>query len=270
MEANARKIQQEQSTIFWNTLKELVANSGMQLYPNDEKALEQVINIARNTDGSVNEEVIAWLPQQFKALVRAWVMNGVGRTSFTPKVERIGGTTKSPVYWYRDPNQQRFVTTNAIGVPTGGTVRAWGGGGSGGWTGWDVAVSNQATDILNDPNLSKSVWGWSVLGNVPWTPQYDFQKKVDNYVNNLVLPKLKNLKGSTSDKDIAFIKAAATSLDTGMSEATFKKTLQDMWWVLNKYDSDGNPIWWKLQTKQTSTPTQPITAPKSNDPLWLR
>jgi hypothetical protein len=44
----------------------------------------------------------------------------------------------------------------------------------------------------------------------------------------LVLPKIKYLKGATSDKDIAFIRSAATSLDVGMDEKTFKQTLRDM------------------------------------------
>lgn len=44
---------------FNQTLQQLATSSGIELDANDEKALEQVINIARNTDGSVNEEVVA-------------------------------------------------------------------------------------------------------------------------------------------------------------------------------------------------------------------
>lgn len=128
--AEANKVNTEQSALFGKTLQEVIANSGLKLDVNDEAALQQVINISRNPDGSVNEAVVAGLPKEYQAIVRAGVTSGVGKwMREAPKVERIGGTTKAPIYGYWDGS--KFVTTNAQWVPT---VRS-GGGGSGGW-GW--------------------------------------------------------------------------------------------------------------------------------------
>lgn len=251
-----------------NNLMTTASKNGMDIWnPEDIQIYAQM---ARNPDGSINEEFVWALPEWMQAIIRT---ANIQQSKEAPKIENFG-TTKNPRYMQRDGAKRVPVSW------AGGWAMSWGGWGwggvrswawIGGWGWWSaLTTSNQATDILNDPNLSKSVWWRSVLWNVPWTPQYDFQKKVDNYINNLVLPKIKNLKWSTSDKDIAFIKAAATSLDTGMSEAAFKKTLQDMWWVLNKYDASGNPIWWTKAS--TSTTTTPATQqkPKSTTRWWYK
>lgn len=121
---------QEATSQFDSNLKLLAQKSGIQLDANDEKALEQVINISRNPDWTPNEQVIAWLPKEYQLLVRAGVTSGVGKASMpAPKVERIGGTTKAPIYGYWDGS--KFVTTNAQWVPT---VRA--GWGWSWWYGW--------------------------------------------------------------------------------------------------------------------------------------
>lgn len=249
-----------------NNLMATASKNGMDIWnPEDIQIYAQM---ARNPDGSINEEFVGALPEWMQAIIRT---ANIQQSKEAPKIENFG-TTKSPRYMQRD-GAKRAPVSWASGWSMWGGWSGW--VRSGGWNGWGwmwgawvVVPSSQATDILNDPNLSKSVWWRSVLWNVPWTPQYDFQKKVDNYINNLVLPKIKNLKGSTSDKDIAFIKAAATSLDTGMSESAFKKTLQDMWWVLNKYDASGNPLWW---SKGSETPVVAAQQkPKSTTRWWYK
>lgn len=135
---------------------------------------------------------------------------------------------------------------------------AWGGWVAGGWAWWITA-----TDLLNDPDLSKSVWLASYANLLRWTPQYDFKQKVDSYINNMVLPKLKYLKWPTSDKDIEFIRSAATSLNVWMRESTFKQTLQNMWAVLAKYDSNWNPV------VSWPTPTIIQTLNYVNSSYWL-
>jgi len=142
-----------------------------------------------------------------------------------------GGKTRKKIDW---------VTGSLSGW---GWTSWWTGSWTSWWTSWWTGSwIISSTDLLNDPNLSKSVGIKSYLWEVRWTPQFAFAKKVDNYINNLVLPKIKYLKGATSDKDIAFIRSAATSLDVGMDEKTFKQTLRDMWAVLAKYDDNWNPI----------------------------
>ena len=116
---------QEATSQFDSNLKLLAQKSGIQLDANDEQALAQVINIARNPDGTPNEEVIAGLPKEYQLLVRAWVSSGVGKANIpAPKVERIGWTTKSPIYGYWDGT--KFVTTNAQWVPTVRSGWGWG------------------------------------------------------------------------------------------------------------------------------------------------
>ena len=102
---------------FDKTLQTLAQKQGIKLDVNDEAALQQVINISRNPDWSVNEQVLAWLPREYQALIRAWVISGVGKwLTSAPKVERIWGTARAPIYGYRDGT--KFVTTNAQWVPT--------------------------------------------------------------------------------------------------------------------------------------------------------
>lgn len=146
--AEANKVNTEQSALFGSTLKDLIANSGLKLDVNDEAALSQVINISRNPDWSVNESVVAWLPKEYQALVRAWVTAWVGqKLTSAPKVERIGWTTKAPVYGYWDGT--KFVTTNAQWVPTVRTGGWWGSLGVSTSGGWAIWWTWSATDLID-------------------------------------------------------------------------------------------------------------------------
>ena len=89
---------QESVARFDSNLQSLARSRGIELDVNDEKAIEQFVSIARNPDGTVNENFVKTLAPQYQELVRAGVSSGIGRSNFTPKVERIGGTTKAPVY----------------------------------------------------------------------------------------------------------------------------------------------------------------------------
>jgi hypothetical protein len=79
-----------------------------------------------------------------------------------------------------------------------------------------------ATSILNSKSLGKSVGASSLFNKVPGTKGRDFELKVDQLKNALAVPNLDKLKGAMSDKDIAFLKNIATSLDTSMTEQAFK------------------------------------------------
>jgi len=142
--------QQEAISQFDTNLQNLARINGIELDANDEKAVEQMVQIARNADWSVNEAFLKTLAPQYQELVRSWVNAGIWSNQgvkFTPKVERIGGTSKYPVYGYRDPNKQAFVNTNAQGVPT---VKTGGGGsyfGGGAWeAGWATTTTTTPTE----------------------------------------------------------------------------------------------------------------------------
>lgn len=271
LQADLAKSQQTASNNFYKSLDDLIVNSGLDINLNDKEALQNIISTARNADGTVNESIIKSLDPKYQAIVRAWVTNWLGtpKTDYSKiNVQRLWGTNKAPKYGYIDPTSGKIVYTDEYGSPTGWGARTGGGGVGWNWaTGnaWDWAVN--ASELLNDPNLSISVWFKSLASNIPWTPQFAFKKKVDNYVNNLVLPKLKYLKGATSDKDIKFIQWAATSLDIWLPEKDFRDTLKNMGAVLAKYDANGNPIAWASNTT-TTTPAKKDTTKKTTPKKW--
>lgn len=148
-----QKNKEQQQASLWEfdkTLQSLAQKQGIKLDVNDEAALSQVINISRNSDWSVNESVVAWLPKEYQALVRAWVTAWVWqKLTSAPKVERIGGTTKAPIYGYWDGT--KFVTTNAQWVPT---VRSgWGGSWWGASSGWASTWIDLSWVWAKDKNL---------------------------------------------------------------------------------------------------------------------
>lgn len=71
--ANAQKINQQQTETFTSTLNDMVAKqqAGIGLDINDEKAFSNIVSLARNPDGSVNEDVLASLPEQYRAIIKA-------------------------------------------------------------------------------------------------------------------------------------------------------------------------------------------------------
>lgn len=164
LEQQAQAKRMEATSQFDTNLQSIARSKWIELDVNDEKAIEQFVSIARNPDWSANENFIKTLAPQYQELVRAWVSSGIGRMNFTPKVERLWGTTKNPIYWYRDPNKWQFVTTNALWVPTW-WVRTWGGWAySWWWAGGSVSQQWYAwedTTWLYDLSLTK--WNKSKL-----------------------------------------------------------------------------------------------------------
>lgn len=117
-----------------------------------------------------------------------------------------------------------------------------------------------ATSILNSPNLGKSVGASSLLNKVPGTKGKDFELKVDQLKNALAVPNLDKLKGAMSDKDIAFLKNIATSLDTSMTESAFRSEATKVQNVMKQaalnggYDTDSLSQFASQDTPQ-ATPT---------------
>jgi len=189
LEAQSQGKIQESVARFDSNLQSLARSRGIELDVNDEKAIEQFVSIARNPDGTVNENFVKTLAPQYQELVRAGVWSGIGRMNFTPKIERLWGTTKAPIYWYRDPNKWQFVTTNAMGVPTG-WVRTWGGWWSYSWwwgATWVWTLSQWWGTVYDDllsvdpwkfKNIDQSKNYWfatnAILANeeIKWTQDY--------------------------------------------------------------------------------------------------
>lgn len=109
-------------------------------------------------------------------------------------------------------------------------------------------------------SIQKAIPWWLKPGEtqfVPWTKAANFAAKFNSLRDLITLPNLDKLKGAMSDKDIAFLKSAATSLSLDMSEAEFDKTLKA---VKDKYET-------MLWTKSNEVSAQPSN---NNDPLWIR
>lgn len=83
-------------------------------------------------------------------------------------------------------------------------------------------------------SFAKLVPGADLLGLQP--DRTAFEAKVNTLKANLTLDNLSMLKGAMSDKDLAFLQAIGSSLDTNMSEVEFDKELTR---IVNKFEAAG-------------------------------
>ena len=96
--------------------------------------------------------------------------------------------------------------------------------------GFESAVGAGAQKLFGIGFAQKDPVTGEVVKFTAGSDAQDFLTEFTNFKATLMLPLLKNLKGAMSDKDLAFIQAAATSLSLSQSEDQFKstvKTLQD-------------------------------------------
>lgn len=144
------------------------------------------------------------------------------------------------------------------------------------WEKLTPAKANAIQDVLNAiSELETTSWKEAAVGYsrqknipwwvkpgdtqfVPWTEAANFAAKFNTLRDLLTLPNLDKLKGAMSDKDIAFLKSAATSLNLDMTEAEFDKTLKA---VKEKYQK---MLWVNTQSVETNQQTN-----SESDPLWL-
>lgn len=207
--------------------------SGIEL--GDAKNIQEMAGLARNADWSINEDFVASLPEDIQAIIRSAAMTSQGGNWEKPIIENMW-TAKSPKWMQWDGKDWKPITA----------AQAASGWGWSGWFSWPykkTATGNSTIwaidDLLADPNLKIAVWPslrkiwqnlafWEAQGKVA-----DFQLKVDNFINQQVLPNLKLLKWAMSDKDIKFIQTAVAPLNTNMSEEWFRQALRNARAVLN-------------------------------------
>ena len=93
-------------------------------------------------------------------------------------------------------------------------------------------------DKFTNGNGTFAVGGTRLLGTqyIPGTAPYDFQVNYDNLKSLLSLDNVKYLKGQgqVSDAERRLLQDASSKLNTGSSEAEFKKALNDIITVLQK------------------------------------
>lgn len=84
--------------------------------------------------------------------------------------------------------------------------------------------------ILNDPNLSKSVGVWSLVGAVPGTPQYDFAQRAQQLQGQAFLQAFESLKGGgqITETEGKQATAAIGRLSTAQSEKSYREALGEL------------------------------------------
>lgn len=123
-----------------------------------------------------------------------------------------------------------------------------------------------AKDLLNkftSGNGTFAVGGTRLLGTqyIPGTAPYDFQVNYDNLKSLLSLDNVKYLKGQgqVSDAERRLLQDASSKLNTGSSEAEFKKALNDIITVLTKtedYSKNTNDVVTAENAKQAFSQIQ--------------
>jgi hypothetical protein len=203
------------------------------------------------------------LSPQYQELVRAGVWSGIGRSAMpAPKIERLWGTTKNPVYGYRDGT--KFVTTNAMWVPTG-WVRTGGGGSGWVWTGggwgslsqniissWATAqslwISENAMNVIKQMNLN---WG-SIDDYIKW------QSKESQNLRNEVWKWL-NAQGGSTTKEVDVLNEALWVVQQMKDSNDYKE-----FWYSSKYWGQFLSSYWDMKLRADQ-----INAILTKDNLWL-
>ena len=126
-----------------NNLMATASKNGMDIWnPEDIQIYAQM---ARNPDGSINEEFVGSLPEWMQAIIRT---ANIQQSKEAPKIENFG-TTKSPRYMQRDGAKRAPVSW-------AGGWSMWGGWSgwvrSGGWNGWGWAIQQWWQVIEQTPS----------------------------------------------------------------------------------------------------------------------
>ena len=251
-----------------NNLMATASKNGMDIWnPEDIQIYAQM---ARNPDGSINEEFVGALPEWMQAIIRT---ANIQQSKEAPKIENFW-TTKSPRYMQRDGAKRAPVS--------------WAGGWAmwGGWSGW-VRSGGWAS------------WGW-MWGAWVWATwdAYNLQSELLSAIGkirdaadssairwvNLYDPDIENLK--------AFVKSNMT-LDTfqqlkkqwvkmwSMTDSEWKllgDTVWDVNWSMSKAAIKNalNNVEWRLTWIKVKVPTDtksittPATQQKPKASKWWR
>ena len=285
--ANTQKINQQQNETFTNTLNDAMAKqqAWIWLNINDEKAFSQAISYARNKDGTLNEDVLNSFPEQYRAIIRAWVANtSVAWPKRNLKRERIGGSNKNPAYWFVDLDSGEVISNaqaNAMGYGGwGGWSRSWGGGWVMGWGGW-ATLDTQQQDFIDRLKRIKDASNSSLVRST-WLYNPDIQADLAYLKANLTFEKISEMKKSwvklwaLSDSDMKTLGDAAASITPWMSKAAIAKEtnrlISKLWWSTEEttttpavQPSGTN----KTTTKTTQAPANTKTTTTTTTKSWV-
>jgi len=148
-----------------NNLMTTASKNGMDIWnPEDIQIYAQM---ARNPDGSINEEFVGALPEWMQAIIRT---ANIQQSKDAPRTENFG-TTKSPRYMQRD-GIKRVPVAWASQRSVWGNGWVSGGRQIGSWTWW---TAQQQEVVWFDPNLAsvyRTVNNWRSLDIQRFTKLY--------------------------------------------------------------------------------------------------
>lgn len=249
-----------------NNLMTTASKNGMDIWnPEDIQIYAQM---ARNPDGSINEEFVGALPEWMQAIIRT---ANIQQSKEAPKIENFG-TTKNPRYMQRDGAKRVSVSW------AGGWAMWWGGWvRSGGWM-WGVWVGGWVVSSTWDAyNLQSELL--SAIGKIRdaadssairWVNLYDPDiENLKAFVkSNMTLDTFQQLKKqwvkmwSMTDSEWKLLGDTVWDVNWSMSKAAIKNALNNVEWRLT---------WIKVKAPTTPAPSAATQQkPKSTTRWWYK
>lgn len=249
-----------------NNLMTTASKNGMDIWnPEDIQIYAQM---ARNPDGSINEEFVGALPEWMQAIIRT---ANIQQSKEAPKIENFW-TTKNPRYMQRDGAKRVSVSW------AGGWAMWWGGWvRSGGWM-WGVWVGGWVVSSTWDAyNLQSELL--SAIGKIRdaadssairWVNLYDPDiENLKAFVkSNMTLDTFQQLKKqwvkmwSMTDSEWKLLGDTVWDVNWSMSKAAIKNALNNVEWRLT---------WIKVKAPTTPAPSAATQQkPKSTTRWWYK
>ena len=252
-----------------NNLMATASKNGMDIWnPEDIQIYAQM---ARNPDGSINEEFVGALPEWMQAIIRT---ANIQQSKEAPKIENFG-TTKSPRYMQRD-GAKRAPVSWAGGWAMWGGWSGWvrsGGWASWGWM-WGAWVVSSTWDAYNLQSELLSAIGKirdaADSSAIRWVNLYDPDiENLKAFVkSNMTLDTFQQLKKqwvkmwSMTDSEWKLLGDTVWDVNWSMSKAAIKNALNNVEWRLT---------WIKVKVPtDTKSITTPATQQKPKASKWWR
>lgn len=267
---DAIKSTQEANAKWWASYMDAIMNlaaaatkSGIEL--GDAKNIQEMASLAKNADGTINEEFVKTLPEDIQAIIRSAAMTSTGNKE-PAKTQSVGSGKSERVYQW-NPVTERY------DIPVWG---AWFGGGWGwGWGGgsWSwVPLGDLGADLLSNLYTAASKIANSTVRSSGLLDP-DAQLALNFVKSNLTLDRIKQLKqewvslGALSEGEWVALANTVGNVGAGNSKAAaleqINRMIRNAWGLpisLDDAKKKTNPIApttpWATNTTPPSTPAQ--------------
>lgn len=249
-----------------NNLVSAVQASGIDI--GSAKDIQEWATLARNADGTINEEFIKTVPADLQAIIRSAAQTSVWGSGEAAKTISVGSWRSEKVY-------QRNPETNRYDIPVGWAWFGWWGGGWGwAWGKANVPLGDMNSDLLSNLyGIAKTVANSTVRSSGLLDPNAQFKL---NYIkSNLTLEKIAELKKrwvslwALSEWEWTALANTVGNLNSGISKDValeqINRMIRNAWGVpitLEDAKKGTNPIAPTTPWAQTTTP--PASTPATN------